>query len=172
MKTTTYLRFSLLIPFLVWGVSILLFMLWGELDPSSLGDGSDLRLYIFISLAFYVFGIIGWFLPYLILAFILLIWSFKSRADVLMRGFALSPLVMAVFTVLFVLTLFRGDDIGSASPEFVTNPGEFIGSNIFFAVLALFWGYLNVAIGYGIYKLLQRGQIIRDEMLLSPPKEA
>ena len=98
MRTTTYLRLSLFIPFLVWGICLLLFILWSKVasdtpEPNGPHILTGLILWTFL---FYVFGIIGWFVPYLLLALILLILSFRSRAEVLMKVFAFAPLAMAL----------------------------------------------------------------------------
>jgi hypothetical protein len=165
MKTITYLRCSLLIPFLVWGACVLLFLLVAALEPAgSEFMGSNLILgLIFWTILFYVFGILGWFLPYVLLSLVLLVLSFRSRAQVLMKVFALSPLVMTILIVIVVNMW----SIGTGSWEmFSYNPTEnfenFFGSNLWFAILTLTWGYLCVGIGFGLHKLLQRLGYIRD----------
>ncbi len=111
MKTKNYLRLSLLIPFLVWLVCLLIFVTWSNLAPNSLGmDGSEgIAGIALLPLLFYLFGIIGWLLPYLLLALILFLWSFRGQSHILMKAFALSPLVMTVFILIFVNALSLGD---------------------------------------------------------------
>ena len=172
MKLTTYLRLSLLIPFLVWGVCLLFFILLGMLEPAGseiMGSNIVLGLLFWIIL-FYVFGIVGWFLPYVLLSLILLILSFRSRAQVLIKVFALSPLFMTILIVILVNLW----SIGSENWDmFSYNPSEnlenFFGSTLWFALLTLVWGYLCVGIGYGLYKFLQRRGLIKDELLTEPP---
>lgn len=173
MKTKTYLRLSLSIPFLVWGFCLAIFLIWSKLLP----DGSGFNgpegpvMIILLPLLFYVFGIIGWLIPYLVLAVILFFWSFRSKAETLMKIFALSPWVMA----LFVLILTNVLSIGNAGwSEFSSNPTTnallFLGSNVLYAVLTLFWGYICVGIGYGSYKLLlRRGFIQAEQGIASMP---
>ena len=61
-------------------------------------------------LAFYVFGIIFWFLPYALLSLILLVLSFISQARVTMKVFALSPLAMTLLTIAAVNLFALGAD--------------------------------------------------------------
>lgn len=165
MKTNTYLRLCLLIPFLVWGVCLLLFLVT-NVSPDT--GGLVLRS-IAVSMLFYLFGIIGWFLPYLVLVLILLILSFITPARTLIKIFALSPLMMAVFISLFVLVIMDSSpDASTLAPELATNAGGFLGSPVWFGILALIWGCVCVGIGLGIYKLLQALHVIRDASILVP----
>ena len=165
MKTTTYLRLSLLIPFLVWAVCLLFFIIWSRIDahgPETNGANIISGLILW-SVLFYVFGIIGWFLPYLLLSLTLLVWSFRSRAQVLIRVFALSPVAMTILIVIFMSILSVGSqDWNMFSSNPATDFENFFGSSLWFAIITLLWGYICVAIGFGIYKLLQRVRIIRD----------
>jgi hypothetical protein len=167
MKTKTFLRLSLLIPFLVWGICILFFVLWSGSDSNGpVANESTIVGIILWTILFYVFGIIGWFLPYVLLAMVLLIWSLRGRAQTLMNVFALSPVAMAVLIVIFLSVI-------SASSQdwdmFLSNPlvsaENFFGSPLWFVILTLLWGYICVGVGFGIYKILQRRGFIRDEVI-------
>ncbi len=166
MKTKNYLRLSLLIPFLVWLVCLLIFVAWSSLAPNSLGmDGSEgIAGIVLLPLLFYLFGIIGWLLPYLVLALILFLWSFRSQGQILMKAFSLSPLVMTMLVLILVNALSL--DNGGWTP-FSSNPTtnmlDVLGSNALFAGLTLVWGYICVGIGYGVYRILQRYGFIKDE---------
>lgn len=171
MKTTTYLRLALLIPFLVWGLCVLFFAIWSSFESSGLESmGSNVITGLFLwTILFYTFGIIGWFLPYLLLSAILLVWSFRSRAQVLMKVFALSPLAMAILIVSFMSLLSLGaDDWNTFSPNPMANFESFFGSSVWFALLALIWGYICVGVGLGVYKLLQWLGFIKDEVRAEP----
>ena len=121
------------------------------------------------SFLFYVFGIIGWFVPYLLLALILLIWSFRSGAEVLMRVFAFAPVAMAVLILALVNLLSLGSqDLSALRLDATTNIEYFLGVNLGFALLTLLWGYICVGIGFGIYKILQRFEFIKDEAMTTP----
>ncbi len=166
MNTKNYLRLSLLIPFFVWVVCLAIFVIWSALFP----DGPNMDVsggivnIVFLPLLFYVFGIIGWLLPYLVLALILFLWSFRGRSELLMKAFALSPLVMTLLVLILVNALSIGD---GGSNLFSSNQTEnalyILGSNALFGVLSLFWGYVCVGIGYVIYKVLQQREFVKDE---------
>ena len=170
MKTTTYLRLSLLIPFLVWGICLLLFIAGSQFAPDEpASDASTITALLLFPFLFYVFGIIGWFLPYLVLSFILLVLSFTSRVKVLTRVFALSPLAMVVLILAFVNVLtFDTQDWTMLSSNTAMNVEGFLGYNLLFLAVTLVWGYLCVGIGFGLYKLLQRLGSIRDEVNTEP----
>lgn len=177
MKTKTYLRLSLLTPFLVWIICLLIFIVWSKLAPNGSGfDGSEGILnVVLLPLLFYVFGIIGWLLPYLVLASIFFLWSFRSRSQVLMRALALSPLVMTVLILILVNVLSIGNgswSLFSSNPT--ANAQDILGPNALFAVLTLLWGYICLGIGYGIYRILQRRDFIKDEEMVTtaPLREA
>lgn len=173
MKTKAYLRLSLLIPFFVWVICTAIFVTWIKLLPDGPGfNGPEGPLMIILfPLMFYVFGIIGWLIPYLLLSVILFVWSFRNKADTLLRVFAWSPVVMAMFVLVFVNLL----SIGTTSlTEFLSNPAatarDFLGSTALYVGLTLLWGYACVGIGYGIYKLLQhRGFMEDEETMVSVP---
>ncbi len=170
MKTKTYLRLSLLIPFLIWVFCLAIFIIWSKLFPNSSGmDGSEGILdIILLPLMFYVFGIIGWLLPYLLLASILFIWSFRSESEVLMKVFALSPLVMTILVLIVVNVLSIGDGGWSlSSPNPTVNASYILGSNALFGLLTLLWGYICVGIGYGIYRILQWQGFMKEEAVIT-----
>lgn len=167
MKTTTYLRLSLLIPFLVWGICVLFFIIWSSSDSSGpVANESTIIGILLWSVLFYVFGIIGWFLPYLLLSIVLLVWSFRSRAEVLMKAFALSPIAMAILVVIFlsIISMSTQDwDMFSSNP--LANTENFFGSPLWFVILTLVWGYICVGVGFGIYKILQGRGLIKDDVI-------
>lgn len=166
MKTTTYLRLSLLIPFVVWGVCLALFAVT-NVSPAT---GGLVARSILIFFLFYLFGIIGWLIPYLLLCLILLILSLKNGVETLIKIFALSPLAMALFVVVFVIIILGGNpDPSSLSPDLATPAEEFFGSSAWFTIVTLVWGYICVAIGLGMYKLLQAVHVIRDTPALLAP---
>lgn len=165
MKTTTFLRLSLLIPFLVWGICVLFFIVLSAADSSGPTTNESTIMGIMVwAMLFYVFGIIGWFLPYLLLSLVLLVWSFRARAEVLMKVFALSPLAMSalIVIVLSVISASSQDwDMFQANP--LASAENFFASPLWFVILTLLWGYICVGVGFGIYKILQRRGFIKDE---------
>jgi hypothetical protein len=167
MKTNTYLRWSLLIPFVVWGVSLLIFMIASIFSFEAFPDGESLSavdIPLFF-LLFYVFGIIVWIFPYLLVALILFFWSFISKARTALQVFALSPVVMTLLTVATLTILTLG--ISGGSTGIIDQ--YFIGFNLLGAAFTLIWGYICVGIGYGIYRFLQKRGLIRDEANMEVP---
>jgi hypothetical protein len=167
MKTKTYLRFSLLLPIVVWGLSVLLFVLMMALpevyDPAQNEALGVVYVGAFFIL-FYVFGIIIWLFPYILLSLILFFSTYISQARTSLKVFALSPLAMTVLTIAVTIIFTFG---GMKEGETLPIPGGFdkylIGFNLLIGAISLIWGYICVGIGFGIYKLLQRTGIIKDE---------
>lgn len=157
MKTNTYLRFSLLIPFVIWGICLLVIIVLDapSLDQftSELPEGISVGVAVFFT--GYVLGIIFWILPYMLLGLILFFSTFISRAQVALKLFALSPLAMTLLTLATVIIMDSGSS-GSIGQDFS-------GLALLVIALVLSWGYISVGIGYGIYRLLQHRGIIRDE---------
>jgi hypothetical protein len=163
MKTRTYLRFSLLIPFIVWGICVLIFFILTKVAPVN-DPAIDVAGYLIAFLMFYTLGIIIWLVPYILLALILFFWSFIAQVRSALKVFALAPLGMTLLTIatLDIITLgFFGNDPAISKPGLIDM--DFIGSNLLSAGSALVWGYICVGIGFGVYKLLQRQRLIRDE---------
>jgi hypothetical protein len=162
VKTATYLRVSLLIPFLVWGISLLLFVVMAGAMPersglAAFGEAANVADFGILFLAFYVFGIVIWIIPYLLLGLILFFWSFIGQARTLIRGFALAPLAMVLLTISSMIVLDLGNQ-GQVNQDFMS-------FNLLVLAVTLMWGYICVGIGYGIYRLIQRRGYIKDEVL-------
>lgn len=160
MSTTTYLRFSLLIPFVIWGICLLVIMSANATAMDQFTPALPEKISTGATVLFtaYVIGIIFWIFPYILLALILFFSTFISKAHSAMKVFALSPLAMTVLTLATVIIIDLSNS-GSIDQDF--------SSFILLAVgLVLSWGYINVGIGYGIYKMLQHRGIIRDEEIL------
>jgi len=165
MKTGTYLRLSLLIPFLVWGVCLpfLIIASTPPINELTSGESTTVPDWIMRFLAFYIFGILIWLFPYALLSLILLALSFVSQARVTMKMYALSPLAMTLLTIAAV-NLFALGAAGQGT--FFSNPTinyrDFTAFNILVVVISLIWGYICVCLGFGIYKTLQHLQVIKE----------
>ena len=166
MKTAIYLRLSLLIPILVWGVCLLFFMIasTAPFNEFASAQSSTEPDWVMLFPAFYVFGIIIWIFPYSFLALSLLILSFMMKARALIMIFALSPMGMTLLTI-GVVDLFAIGIAGNGTMSSVgsTRNQDLINFNIMIFVFSLLWGYICVGIGFGVYKLLRHLRIIRDE---------
>ena len=169
MKTNAYLRWSLFIPILVW-LLCLLFMIPASLitfqDPT-FGQSNSILDLLFAFAGAYVFGIVLWIVPYLLLSLILFFSSFISSPRVMITLYALSPLAMTALT-LALMNIFLFAYVGvTAFPDMpVSSLQGYTESTLAVGGLSLLWGYICVCIGYGIYKLLKIRGIIRDEQAL------
>jgi hypothetical protein len=84
----------------------------------------------------------------------------------LMKVFALSPVAMAILilTSLSVMSASTQDwDMSLANP--LANSENFFGSPLWFVILTLVWSYICVGLGFGIYKILQRRGLVKDEAI-------
>ena len=167
MKTSTFARLSLLIPFLVWGICLLLVLLVNALFPDSFSSSETFTLSSVVGLVliFYLIGIPFWLVPYLLVALVLLILSFRSRPKVLKTVSILSPFAMAML-VMIELTTLSMNSLESSLPTFDLSSisKDSIGAIAMFVIITIFWGYLCVGIGLGLYKLFRHYGIIKDEM--------
>jgi hypothetical protein len=173
MKAKTYARLSLLLPFLLWGLCLLYSLVTNSLEVKQ--PDSFLSIPIVNSIGqfitFYVFGIIFWLLPYLLLALILFALTFKSQEKLLLRVYLLSPLAMAVLMMAEVaILLLMGPDTSLSSFDPATSLQSSLGLFIVFGFPSLVWGYICVCISFGLYKLLQNGGALRPtpERRLAP----
>jgi len=171
MKTNTYLRWSLLIPILVW-LLCLLFMIPASLitfqDPT-FGQSNSILDLLFAFSGAYLFGIVLWIVPYLLLSLILFFSSFISSPRVMITLYALSPLAMTLLA-LALMNIFLFAYVGvSAFPDMpISSLQGYAESTLAVGGLSLLWGYICVCVGYGIYKLLKSRRVIRDERALEP----
>lgn len=170
MKTRTYARLSLLIPILVWVVSLVFLLALYVLFPDT-QSGSDMPAVIAVVgmvLVFYVVGIIFWLIPYLLVSLILLLVSFRSTEKTLKVVYLLSPILMAISIMILmtVLTIAPAEGPLPAS-DLLSSFQDSIGTGGLFAILTLVWGYICVGLGFGIYKLLQRFGMIKSEVNLN-----
>jgi len=166
MKAAIYLRLSLLIPILVWGVCLLFFIIasTSPINEFVSSQSATPANTIFVFLGFYTFGIVIWFFPYLLLSLILLAVSFIAKVGITMKIFALSPIAMTILTITLLNLLVlgtSGDSMILSSP--LVKDQDFISFNLLSLIFSLIWGYICVGIGLGLYKLLQHLRIIRNE---------
>jgi len=183
MRTMTYARLSLLIPFVIWVIFVLLLLLMSAMPESmnidesmNMGDSVTFGDAILMFLLFYVLGIFFWLFPYILLALILFLFSYITNVKTILRLLVLSPIAMALLTVAVIVILGMG---GSDPMTNYLSSGELERDWYIFilivAGLAVLWGYLCVGIGYGTYTVLQYLGAIKDELTissLSPVQEA
>jgi hypothetical protein len=166
MKTKTYARLALLIPLLIWVILTLVEFVYNLAIPADLRSSASMTVFsiLEIIIMFYVFGILFWFLPYVVLSIALLFISFRSRLRMLQYLFILSPVAMAILAMAegAIITLSIKDSI-MPSADSLSNFIASAGFSLMMGILALAWGYVCVGIGFGGFKLLQRFGMIVDE---------
>lgn len=160
MKPQTYLRLSLLLPYVVWIVLILLTLILGGIDEGSLLGQTTTFLGVWI-VSVYLIGILFWLIPYTLLSIGLLLWSREKQANTIVRIFALSPLLLTLLILLElnIFSIAAGSISSYLSPPNFENMMALNGLTVIFTLAA---GSLCVAIGFGIYRLLQRLRIIGE----------
>lgn len=166
MKTITYARLSLLIPILVWVLSLSVMILASEFlaDDLNYSDQATVLAAAGMLILFYVIGILVWFIPYLILASVLILLTIRVRLQVLRYVFALSPFAMAILIMLVVALITNTSPDGTSFfSALADNYQETLGASGLFGIITLIWGYVCVGLGFGLYKLLQYWGIIQLE---------
>lgn len=153
MKPLTYFRLALLFPFILWGICALIYYMLSRFE---LSEAWNLAM---MPLAFYVIGILLWFLPYIVLAVGLWIWSRNRSTIALLRSALLAPVLMLILMVIEITAITLPTE-GIA--DFLEGIG---GSILMLGFFSLLFGYLCVGIAAGIYKLLQSRKLIKEKPL-------
>jgi|WetSurMetagenome_2_1015567.scaffolds.fasta_scaffold319059_2 hypothetical protein len=166
MKTRTFARLALLIPLLVWVISLLLLLSAFAFFPDSetTSETPTLVAGAEMLLLFYIIGIIYWLIPYLLVSLGLLFVSFLSKERILKAAYLLSPILMAIVIMIMVTTITTLPLEGSLPiSDLTSNFRDSIGAGGLFAIIALIWGYICVGLGFGVYKLLQHFRMIKED---------
>jgi hypothetical protein len=161
MKPQTYLRLSLLLPYILWGIALLLVAVFGGFEGSFVDDEMTIPLVLAWLVSIYLVGIIFWFIPYTLLAAGLWIWSINKQARTTLRVFAASPLILTVL-IIIEISIFTFDPQSISFLPSAPDFENFWGFNGIAALLTLAVGYFCVGIGFAIYKLLQKLEIIKE----------
>jgi len=163
MKTQTYIRFSLLIPYLLWaicaGIVLIINSLPNEVNMDSMSVTSIISYLTF----FYTFGILLWGIPYTILAISLGLWSRTKDTQKIVKVFSLSPFLFAAFLLVETLLLFLDwSNIGNG----LTSQFSDVSSSVLALTgFAFVYGYLCIGIVVLLYKLLKRIALIKEQEL-------
>jgi hypothetical protein len=153
MKPVTYFRFALLIPYLLWGLSVLVVAIAPQ-------ETSSTWTTLLTPVYFYAFGILLWFLPYTVLAVGLLIWSRNKQAGALFKAAMIAPLVLAVLMVV------EAGLVSIPSGGMSEFGSTLLGQAAVLGGFSLVFGYLCVGFALGIYKFLQLRRLTAEE---TPP---
>jgi hypothetical protein len=166
MKAKTYARLSLLLPIILWGICLLYSLAINSIAVQQPDSFLSIPIVDWIGqfIVFYLFGIIFWILPYILLSTILFVLTFKNQGKSLLYIFVLSPFAMAILMMVeaAIFSLIWPDlSMDSLDTTFKGSAGFYI----VFALFSLVWGYICVGIGFGVYKLLQYFNIINLERM-------
>jgi hypothetical protein len=160
MKPQTYFRIALLTPYILWGIGLLVMLALSAME----NELSETWNFILMPIAFYTIGIILWFVPYTILAIGLGIWSGNKSITALRSAALAAPfLFFALMTIEIIIVNLPPATIA----EFLSAIAE---QSLAFGVFSLLYGYLCVGIAFGIFKFLQRKNLIAIEVPPSLPE--
>jgi len=161
MKTKTYIRLSLIVPYILWivfAISLSGFLnLFGDFTWPAILDALTTPIFL------YVFGIVLWGIPYSLIAIILGIWSRNQTALKSAKAFAFTPLLLAILVNAQALAIFLFDD--SSLPS---DLGSMI---LMLSIFSIIYGYAIIGIVWGTYKLLNRGGYVKGEEIPPMPIE-
>lgn len=154
MKPKNFLRLTLLLPYILWGICLLIFYLTSQIT-SAVWD------ILLMPFRIYTFGIILWFIPYTLLALGLLIWSRNKSTKAIYRIYSISPILLLIFMILESIV------ISMNTGEMVDGMKSTLASSLSLGVLSLIFGYVCVGIGAGLNKFLQANNFIKEETIIN-----
>lgn len=148
IKPQNLLRFLLLIPYVAWGLALLLMQLmFGPAEnPNTLNAFWNALATV---AAVYAVGIILWGIPCVLLTIILLLWSIHKPAPVIYKVLLFSPLLLSLFMTIEVVLV-------SFSPQSPTSVKDFLSYILLVVGSSLAFGYVFVGVGALIYKVIDR----------------
>jgi len=162
MKPQTYFRIALLTPFILWVICLLLILPISILNLETPEAWNILPM----PALFYLFGILLWFIPYLILAIGLWVWSKDKKTSALRNAALLAPILffclMLLETTLVYATSQSLTEFLQGLPALAATLGG----------LSLVFGYLCVGIALGLYKFLRARNLISQHEMPPPLPEA
>jgi hypothetical protein len=159
IKPQHLLRSLLLIPYIAWGIALLFALL-----VSGSAEGPNTPNAFLEALAglasVYTIAIIGWGIPYTLLAVGLFLWSINKPAPTIYKAILYSPLLLSILiAVEIALISFSSQEILS-SPDFPS----FLSYLLLAIIPTLILGYIFVGVGIIIYKAMMRLNLIRTEI--------
>ncbi len=157
IKPQYILRSFLLLPFFGWGLALALsFLLTAVSDVAVSNPALDVVLG---GLAFFSFGIVGWGIPYILLAGGIFVWSLKKTAAAIYKALIVSPLLLSILTFIELTLLIFLPEAGVSSIDDL-DPLAMLGLAV---VLPLAVGYLFVGLGALIYWGFKRAGWVAED---------
>ena len=168
MKPQTLLRVSLIIPYLLWGLSAIIVAVVGSSKNSPVDTSPIISMLLYIPML-YALGIFIWGIPYTLLAVGLGLWSRNKPTQKIIRVFALSPVMLAILISLEIFAFsINWNDLGAG---FSQNSTDFGASILGIGALAVVFGYLSIGVVAGIYKVLTLLNLIKNENEIAHPTQ-
>ena len=169
MKPQTLLRLSLIIPYLLWGISAILVMVVNSSKSTSFDTSPSINALLYIPML-YALGIFIWGIPYTLLAVGLGLWSRGKPTQKILRAFAWSPVMLAGLISFEILAFsINWNDLGAG---FSQNSTDFGASVLAMGALAIVLGYLSIGVVAVIYKVLTWLNFIKNEKeMLNPAQD-
>jgi hypothetical protein len=168
MKPQTLLRVSLIIPYLLWGLSAIIVAVVSSSKNSPFDTSSIINMLLYIPML-YAFGIFIWGIPYTLLAVGLGLWSRGKPTQKIIRAFAWSPVMLAILISLKMFAFsINWNDLGAG---FSQNSIDFGASILGIGGLAIVFGYLSIGVVAGIYKVLTLLNLIKNENEMAHPTQ-
>jgi hypothetical protein len=161
MKHRRLFGITLLFPYLLWGVSIVIANVF---SPQDVSDKWNILL---LPIMYYAVGAIFWFIPYTLLAVGMWIWS-KNKSVVSLRNAGMfAPVLLSILIIIeySVIILINHLPSGAGETILVFEAGEALLS--FLALLSassLLVGYSLVGIALAVYKFLQSKNLDEEDM--------
>jgi hypothetical protein len=156
MKSSTFARIVLLLPYLLLIESVVYFIVRDISEEDSLLQSFNI-LWNFLA--------IFWYIPYTILVIYLLIWSIGKTTNQIITRYKFAPLMlmflsMAIFAILFLIGLLLGSESDASGILMIFGVAAVVT-----IPASLILGYLFVGISLLLYKLLIKTGFIKDEDL-------
>ena len=147
IKPQNLLRSLLLVPYLAWGVSLLIAYLVS--GPTSNFHTSNTFFEALTGVvSFYVIGIVLWGIPYTILALGLLIWSIKKPVPNIFKVLIFSPFLLSILMVIEILLI----SFWPLQTQPLGDSTDFLSSLLVAVIPTFIYGYGFVGVGIVIYK--------------------
>lgn len=153
MKPHTYFRLALLTPFFLWGIALLAGLLLYQFKTPP-----KFMVILMIPIMFYTIGIIMWFLPYMIVAIGLWIWSRNKSVSTLRNAALTTPVVFYILLLLEALVVYV------FSANLIESTQEVFEMSAILGIVSLVYGYLCVGIAFAVFKILQIKKVIVQEV--------
>ena len=157
MKPHTYFRLALLTPFLLWVIALLAGLLLYQFKTPT-----EFTIILMTPILFYTIGIIMWFLPYMIVAIGLWIWSRNKSVSTLRNAALTAPVVFYMILLLEALVEYV------FSANLIESIQEVFEMSAILGIVSLLFGYLCVGIAFAVFKILQIKKVIVPEEEVVP----